>query len=465
VGAPKVVKALWFLGTSRSGVTLGTTLFLVGALRYRSFAHRPVLERWSVGYAAVLTMLAVVWVLLVITAIRAGSVGPRPRAVSATQVLANGAALIWGLGYLLVALDNRQDAGQFVDGNFFGSAVPAAVLLHGLAIVLLVAALVLSRWWRESRFANPALAAITVVTVLALGECGARAVAVVFPATQGFPTYSAALWKRRYVQLNMEGFRDTEHRPGRVPGVRRLLLVGDSYGFGEGIRLPADRLGERVVAFLDLSTGGSWELVNASLGDSHTLDEIGFLRRSLRYEPDVVVLVYVFNDIDYLSPATARGGILTEAPRSLWQRYAPSRLAYWNSFLFQAVYVRLRALGYLHRQRDLELSDPYADSVLVATHLRDLQRFVAIAESAKAVVGIVPFDVAVAGSASARQRYERFVRWGVRAGLPIWSVGEAFNGRNLRDLRVNALDGHPNELANALAAAAARPYLKQATGR
>ena len=48
---------------------------------------------------------------------------------------------------------------------------------------------------------------------------------------------------RTHVRLNRQGFRDIDHALKADPGVRRLLVVGDSIAFGWGVPDPKDRFG------------------------------------------------------------------------------------------------------------------------------------------------------------------------------------------------------------------------------
>ena len=138
---------------------------------------------------------------------------------------------------------------------------------------------------------------------------------------------------RRYVKLNPEGFRDAPHAPVATPGTRRLLLVGDSVAFGWGIVRSEDRLGEQLAERLRASTGQKWELLNASRPDTNTLDHIGFLERMVSYHPDVVALLYVFNDINYLEPAVDEGRLMGRASES--SRFDPLRICSRTSTRFR----------------------------------------------------------------------------------------------------------------------------------
>jgi hypothetical protein len=65
---------------------------------------------------------------------------------------------------------------------------------------------------------------------------------------------------------------------------------------------------------------------------------------------------------------------------------------------------------------------------------------------------MIPFDVAITESQPLQQRYRHFVDQATTAGIPTWSAAGAFAGHTFDQLTVNALDRHPNELANRILA-------------
>lgn len=432
----------------------GLSLLVLSLLTYHSYTRHPVLGRWSYPFFAALLAVVGLWLATLVTTWRRAHARTHTPGPAPSSALLDLGVLSWGVAYLLSALDTPAAAARILDLDFFGSAIPSAALLEWIALVAIALAggIVVVRRVRAP-YANPAVSCGAVICLALAGEGVARAKAVVAPATEGFPTSSTALWYRRYVRLNGDGFRDRPHAVSPEPGTRRLLAIGDSYAFGAGIERLEDRFGEQLGAMLAAGTGERWEVINASQGDLHTLQEIALLQRVVPCRPDVVVLVYVFNDIDYLRPVTERT-VLTEAPRTLFQRLHPVRLLFKNSYLFQELYVRARQLGWRRATQAGEVVDPYADSALLARHLDDLSRFVALARQTGAVVGIVPFDHAVTLSAAIRRRYTTFVTRARTGGLPIWSLDGAFDGVGFSQLTVNSLDGHPNGLANRLAAEA-----------
>jgi hypothetical protein len=232
----------------------------------------------------------------------------------------------------------------------------------------------------------------------------------------------------------------------------RLLVVGDSYAFGWGIEKRSDRLGERLAASLDSITGQRWQSYNVSRPDLDTREEIAMLDSAPRIHPTVALVVYVFNDMDYLAAPVTHRSILTEAPDGWRGRINPVRIAFLNSFLVQESYVRLRHAA-LQLKPPRAQANTYADTALVAQHLRDVCRLVRHAGDT-GIAGLVPLDVAPVLSPVHLQRMEQFTRQAEQAGIPVWRVDTAFAGHRFGELVVNSLDAHPNELAQQLAARA-----------
>jgi hypothetical protein len=350
------------------------------------------------------------------------------------------------------ALEDRGAAARIVDVNFFGSVTPLPAVIEWLAMTLAVGAGVA---WVVERLEDTGrtllLSAAALAAVALLGEGALRLRAAVAPHTQGFPTSTSQQWTRRYVELNGEGFRDVEHPKSIPSGERRLLVVGDSFAFGSGVNAVDDRLGEQLARLLSERLGEPWHSMSAALGDSDTLDEIEYLERMRPYERDAVLLVYVFNDAEYLVPEMSRT-VLTEHPSGIFARIHPARVLFLNSYLFQEIFVRARMLSYSLSDEPTPAKSAYTDNAILDRHLDDLVRFVELASRGGVPVWIVPFDVAGGDGGRGEAHYKRFRERALERGLPVLSLAETFKGHDRSALRVSGLDGHPNRLANRLAA-------------
>jgi len=443
-----------------TGLAIGLGLLLVSMPLYTSAENRPILGRWSYPYVGSMLVVAVAMMSFV-----AWSVTRRRRAPGAGSSMSSRlvgiASLCWGTGYLITSLGDHNQAARLLDLNVFGAANPAGAALDWLTgTLLVVAALAAARRHLHGRLSGPIILAATMLVMLLVFEGAMRLKAFVRPQPMGFPTYSGEIWVDRFVELNSMGFRDSEHAVRKVDGLRQVLVVGDSYAFGVGLDDPSQRFGEHLTRSLEAATGQDWELLNASRGNTHTLDHVEFLRQMLVFDPDLVVLQYVFNDIDYLVPVTPRSA-LTAGSGGILRRLHPARLGYFNSYLFQEVYVRLRAVAVARRLSD-PIAEALADSSILSTHLTDLARFVDLAVSHGAVARIVPVDISVVVSPALRRRYETLIDAAVLNEIPVCSIVDAFVGHDFSELTVNAFDVHPNELANRLAAVDAAPCILSA---
>lgn len=436
------------------GKVLGLALFLAGLLQYRSYANRPIFGLWSYSFFAVILLATLAVIVSVIHTLKTKN-APTHEARLSSRSLAL-ATLLWGGGYVISAMDEPDNGARIVDFNVIGSVHPAAVVFEWGALACAVVALVQTLWlFRRHSWGRVGLMALPLAAVLVSAEGLARIVAVIDPEPQGFPTYRSKQWERRYVELNSLGFRDSEHTLAAEPNVRRLLIIGDSYAFGWGLKHREDRFGEKLGARLAEMTGTKWEVMTACRPDTHTLVHLDFMRQMLPYRPDLVILLYVFNDIDYLAMVTPREG-QSERPRSLWEHVDPIRLLYRNLYLFQEMYIRARQLdvsAWVFAQREkAQPQDPYWNQAFLAQHLQDVSKLVNLAAEAAAKMVIVPFDVAITEHQGLQQRYGHFVNQAVMAGIPTWPASGAFTGYTFDQLTVNRLDRHPNELANRLLA-------------
>ncbi len=97
---------------------------------------------------------------------------------------------------------------------------------------------------------------------------------------------------RTEVAISAQGLRDREYAQPKPAGVRRVLVLGDSLGFGFGVE-QQESFSERLEAELC-----GVEVINASVSGYSTDQELlWFEREGWRYEPDLVVLLLTGNDV------------------------------------------------------------------------------------------------------------------------------------------------------------------------
>ena len=444
-------RLVWLFFRLGAGRVLGLGLFLGGLLRYRSYS-RPVLGLWSYSFCLFLLTVGALWLAELARSLRVLRL-PNTDFGSGSSTIAKFsdlAILSWGAASFLDAGDAPDNALRFTELVFFGSMVPAAAILEWTTLVLLflaTATFVIPRL--KGKWVQVGLAVGTILVLALIGEGIFRIKVAVAPQLEPFPTNSQMIWKRRNVKLNREGWRDVDHAIPRPGGTRRLLIVGDSFAYGLGIAHTDDRLGEKLAKKLAAMTGEQWEPITAvafETGSGNTLGEIQLLNRAVVYQPDLVLLIYVFNDMDYLFPKGPRNKTIFESAA----KFHPAMILFRNSYLFQKLYMYSKMVYW--RLTRAEWGQEYEDARLVSRHLEDVARFVAIGRQAGATVRVVPFSIRIVYSSEWRHHYKSFVDQARAYGIPVCSLEKVFDGFTYDELNINVFDGHPNEKANRLAA-------------
>jgi hypothetical protein len=101
---------------------------------------------------------------------------------------------------------------------------------------------------------------------------------------------------RTHIRINSRGLRGPEVAHDKPAGVRRVLLLGDS--FVEGYTVAESATVGGVLQDALCARGGSWEVLNGGTHGWSTDQEYLFWRdEGARYRPDDVVLFFYYNDL------------------------------------------------------------------------------------------------------------------------------------------------------------------------
>lgn len=115
------------------------------------------------------------------------------------------------------------------------------------------------------------------------------------------PNSRGRVWNT-VVEINSGGFRDVEYAREKPAGVERIIALGDSVTFGNGLPVEATwpEVLERLLA--QDAKGPRFDVLNLGVTGYNTLEEVGFLEaRGLAYEPDRVIVCYHVNDLGGIS--------------------------------------------------------------------------------------------------------------------------------------------------------------------
>jgi hypothetical protein len=124
-------------------------------------------------------------------------------------------------------------------------------------------------------------------------------------------------WRARYWQTNSLGYRDREWLPEDWAGKTTVAVVGDSFASGWGVNDPADRFSDVLGELL----GGGYYILNLAVPGTATPHQLAHLQ-SAPITPDVVILQYFLNDIDYAVMSQGLRIQMPEPPTELRDLYA-----------------------------------------------------------------------------------------------------------------------------------------------
>ena len=169
--------------------------------------------------------------------------------------------------------------------------LPGLVIAIGI-IGALIVGLILQQRWGSLRSVGKGLLVsyITIVLVLGAGELYFRYFHV---DTDG--RLASNNWMVRYWHTNAQGFRDRDWTSADWAGKTTIAAVGDSLTAGWGIENPTDRFTSVLAAHL----GNDYAIFNLGVPGQSTPEELDSLRNAPDPAPDVVILQYFLNDVDY----------------------------------------------------------------------------------------------------------------------------------------------------------------------
>jgi lysophospholipase L1-like esterase len=335
-------------------------------------------------------------------------------------------------------------------------------VLKVLAAASALALAVAGAWWLLRARRGPAaarrvlLAAVTVTVSLLValfwGEALVRLTLGGIGTTSDNTSWFARRWRAREVRSNTLGFREDESALARKSGLPRLVVVGDSFTWGQGVAAEA-RFTERLEHALRQS-GHEIEVLNFGRPGTNTVDQIEVLEAVvLPLQPDWLLLQWFVNDVETGDP----GGWA-----SYWRLVPSDRIGDWLH--------RNSALYFIANQqwRELQIRAGFAPSFtrVMAERYREadgaparaareaLETFIERCRAAGVPVGIAAFPhLAEPGDSQPLEfLLERVLEVCTARGVVCADMREAFDGEPRSRLWVNRWDVHPNARAHELAA-------------
>jgi lysophospholipase L1-like esterase len=321
----------------------------------------------------------------------------------------------------------------------------------GYSLILLVGGgglIVLLLYWRRAKKGGPGwenllLSLLTLLVSLLAAELYFK---VGFAQSDDLDVLARDNWRERYYTgtFNSLGYRDIEWREELVAGKIKVMVVGDSFVEGAGIKDPADRFPDQ----LGQKLGPAYVVFNVGRRGAYTSQEI-YATLNYPYRPDILVWSYVINDIEEV--AVKHGQHRPAKPE------APEVLApvVNNSYAVNFVYWRLARLA-MARQPDAGeawLRAAHANPAIWQAHRQELLSIVAGAETRQIPLVVVVFP-SLTNIEKTRFVTERMIDLFAEQGVPTIDVATLLADRPPASLIASPVDAHPSELVHRLIAEA-----------
>lgn len=119
---------------------------------------------------------------------------------------------------------------------------------------------------------------------------------VFFDESDSLDTLARQNWRERYANpttYNSWGFRDIQWTDQMVTGKTKVMIVGDSFVEGVGLKNPQDRFSN----LLGQKLGSNYAVFNLGKAGTNTQHHIKYIV-DYPYAPDILILTYYINDIE-----------------------------------------------------------------------------------------------------------------------------------------------------------------------
>jgi lysophospholipase L1-like esterase len=259
------------------------------------------------------------------------------------------------------------------------------------------------------------------------------------------PPYASFRIRGHTIRTNSLGMRDVEPPGPKPEGTRRLLFLGDSVTFGQGVAFE-DSFPVRIRTALAASDR---EVVIAAVPGWNSESEAAFLAVHVdRLDPDEVVLLYVVNDREPIAELRRERAAATHLSERLYRAAVlRSRLFEWIAFIYRSRFPEidqtgLRAVAAV-KEEVASYGKPFAPAD--PGWLRSRSALVRMHELLAARGGsLTIFLHRHAADPGSERALARLRELSSATGIPVYDTLGYYQGLRPRDLRLTPFDPHPN---------------------
>lgn len=275
------------------------------------------------------------------------------------------------------------------------------------------------------------------------------------------------------VAFNGIGLRDAQ-RPVYPPsGTLRVIALGDSVTFGMGVAQDKTFPAQTEALLNAAAQGPAVEVLNMGMPGYNTLHELALLRDvGLGLHPDVVVLGYLYNDIELSADQREQGAVKSAREQSVGRKIKGLINASWSELKDHSMFAAwlspllanaLRPLGVKGLGQIGDVKDQYVDANpnwrRMQEALLEMKRLTS-ERNIDFVVIVIPAMANFTDAAYPIKEYHQAVVTFCRQnGIGALDLLPAFWGRDGTKFWISATDGHPNAEGQRIIATALAGYL------
>jgi len=269
-------------------------------------------------------------------------------------------------------------------------------------------------------------------------------------------------------KINTLGFRGPDVEEVKPPGTYRVLGLGDSFTFGEGVRDEDTFLRRLERSFNGKGHGPTkYEFLNTGVQGYNTRDEVLYFERLwLKLSPDAVLISFYLNDAYSDTAFLNKGeglGVYLNAPEGLFRMV---RSLDYAQHAYRSYKVRQLLDEYYAKHYFVQAGQFFASEESGDSDWRDceaaLKRAVELCRVNHLPIGLVIFPELHKLRHYPFTAIHAMVRqYAQSIGLPTLDLLDTYQGHDETALWVHPTDHHPNETGHAMAAQAIEPFLEQ----
>ena len=290
---------------------------------------------------------------------------------------------------------------------------------------------------------------LTILAVLVIIEFAAR---ILLPkdVKYNFPP-GLDEFRGKYVSLNKQGYRDTEHAHNKDKNTVRIAVLGDSFTFGSGIKNVNDTYPKKLEKTLNSkSEKTGYEVLNFGKPGIDTEYEIKILKNdAIQYRPDIIIVGYVLNDFRDMGTAKTKK---SSNIYLFWLDVYLHRYSYLYGFISKGFNIALEATG---------LRKSYYQTIIDEFNSENNKKFnrmyfeelkeISKNNNATLIIAVFPFIYKL-HDYPFTESHNFVSRSGNEYGIIILDLLPYFENKDENELIVSRYDPHPNQLGHQIIA-------------